>query len=99
MAPTVDPAILEALGLDPAVTKITSHGGSGFASTFKLSSKADGEDVKYFVKTGNGADAQLMFHGEFDLDISSSSSYDIRHRSRRDNRERRLNLKQENTCL
>ncbi|ORY64009.1 fructosamine kinase [Pseudomassariella vexata] len=64
MAPTVDPAIIEALGLDPAATKIASHGGSGFASTSKLSSKVNGQDVNYFVKTGTGADAELMFKGE-----------------------------------
>ncbi|KAI0479310.1 fructosamine kinase [Xylariaceae sp. FL0804] len=60
----VDSAIVEALGLDPSVTKLASHGGSGFASTFKLSSVVDGKDVHYFVKTGTGADSELMFKGE-----------------------------------
>ncbi|KAH9898807.1 fructosamine kinase [Xylariomycetidae sp. FL2044] len=65
MSPTtVDPAIIDALGLDPKVTKIASHGGSGFASTFKLSSTVDGKDVNYFVKTGTGSDSELMFRGE-----------------------------------
>ncbi|KAI1084429.1 fructosamine kinase [Whalleya microplaca] len=64
MSPKVDPAILEALGLDPSVTKIASHGGSGFASTFKLSSLVDGKEKNYFVKTGTGADSELMFKGE-----------------------------------
>jgi protein-ribulosamine 3-kinase len=63
MAPNVDSAILEALGLDLAVTQIASHGGSGFASTFKISSQVDGQDTKYFVKTGSGSDAELMFKG------------------------------------
>ncbi|TPX09960.1 uncharacterized protein E0L32_008807 [Thyridium curvatum] len=64
MAPSVDPAIVEALGLDPASTKIVSHGGSGFASTFKLSSVVDGEEKNYFVKTGTGKDAEVMFRGD-----------------------------------
>ncbi|KAI1655787.1 fructosamine-3-kinase [Daldinia decipiens] len=64
MASKVDPAILEALGLDAQVTKITSHGGSGFASTFKLSSTVEGKEKNYFVKTGTGADSELMFKGE-----------------------------------
>lgn len=64
----VDPAILEALGLDAETTRISSHGGSGFASTFRLSSvkKSDGggQEVSYFVKTGTGAEADVMFTGE-----------------------------------
>ncbi|KAI9149210.1 Fructosamine-3-kinase [Paramyrothecium foliicola] len=64
MAPSVDPAILKALGLDPATTHIDSHGGSGFASTFKLSSTVDGKPVNYFVKTGTGQAAEVMFRGE-----------------------------------
>lgn len=65
----VDPAILEALGLDAETTRISSHGGSGFASTFRLSSvkKNDdgGQEVSYFVKTGTGPEADVMFTGEF----------------------------------
>ncbi|KAK5635185.1 hypothetical protein RRF57_010897 [Xylaria bambusicola] len=64
MSSNVDPAITDALGLDPSTTKITSHGGSGFASTFKLSSTVNGKDINYFVKTGTGEDAALMFQGE-----------------------------------
>lgn len=63
-SPNVDPALLEALGLDPAASEINSHGGSGFASTFKLSSTKDGKRVNYFVKTGTGKDAEVMFRGE-----------------------------------
>jgi protein-ribulosamine 3-kinase len=58
-----DPAILRALALDPDASQIAAHGGSGFASTFKLTSVVDGEAVTYFVKTGSGADAELMFRG------------------------------------
>lgn len=61
----VDAAILEALGLSAEQTKISSHGGSGFASTFRLSSvTSEGETVNYFVKTGTGPDAEVMFRGE-----------------------------------
>lgn len=63
MAPGVDPAILDALGLDPADARIASHGGSGFSSTFKLSATKDGRPVHYFVKTGSGKEAQVMFRG------------------------------------
>ncbi|KAI5918793.1 fructosamine kinase [Camillea tinctor] len=64
MLPKVDPAIIEVLGLDPSVTKIASHGGSGFASSFKLSSIVDGKEMNYFVKTGTGTDSEIMFKGE-----------------------------------
>ncbi|KAG6360342.1 hypothetical protein INS49_011400 [Diaporthe citri] len=64
MAPTVDSAILAALGLDPDTTKQASHGGSGFSSTFKISGTKDGKEVRYFVKTGTGTDAKVMFAGE-----------------------------------
>ncbi|KAH8159111.1 hypothetical protein CIB48_g9136 [Xylaria polymorpha] len=64
MASNIDPAIIEALGLDSNKTKLTSHGGSGFASTFKLSSTVKGKEINYFVKTGTGSDAALMFQGE-----------------------------------
>lgn len=63
MVPSADSAILEALGLDPASTRISTHGGSGFSSTFKLSSTLNGEKVNYFVKTGTGKDAETMFKG------------------------------------
>ncbi|KAI3340289.1 fructosamine kinase [Ustulina deusta] len=64
MSSNVDPAIIEALGLDPNTARITSHGGSGFTSTFKLSSTVNGKNVNYFVKTGTGDHAALMFRGE-----------------------------------
>ncbi|CAM1509302.1 Fc.00g030410.m01.CDS01 [Cosmosporella sp. VM-42] len=59
-----DPAILKALDLDPAQTHIASHGGSGFASTFKISSTVNGRPVNYFVKTRSGKDSEVMFRGE-----------------------------------
>lgn len=60
----VDSAILEALGLEAQNTKQTSHGGSGFSSTFKLASTKDGKQVNYFVKLGTGKEAEIMFRGE-----------------------------------
>ncbi len=63
MAPAVDGAILEALGLDAKDTKMSAHGGSGFSSTFKLSTTVDGQAKHYFIKTGSGADAETMFQG------------------------------------
>jgi protein-ribulosamine 3-kinase len=66
MAPNaaVDPAIIKALGLDTSRTKITSHGGSGFASTFKLSTTIEGQPVDFFVKTGSGKNSEIMFRGK-----------------------------------
>lgn len=64
MAHNVDAAIIEALGLDPSSTKLVSHGGSGFSSTFKLSSTVDGKPMNYFVKTGTGKDSEIMFTGK-----------------------------------
>lgn len=65
MPTQVDPAILEALGLDASSASIASHsGGSGFASTFKVSStQDDGSARDYFVKTAAGQGAEVMFRG------------------------------------
>ncbi len=63
MAPKVDPAILTGLGLEAEATTMSSHGGSGFASTYKITSKgANGEEKLFFVKTGGDGG---MFAGEF----------------------------------
>lgn len=68
MALKVDPAILGALSLSAQNTSITSHGGSGFASSFKLSSTiidGDGNEREklYFVKVGKGEGSRVMFAG------------------------------------
>lgn len=63
MKSAVDSAVLKALGLDENQTSISSHGGSGFSSTFKLSSVVNGEPINYFVKTGSGENAETMFKG------------------------------------
>src|SRR4051794_30411052 len=44
MTPKIDPAILKALSLDASNTTIAKHGGSGFASTYKLTSIVDGKE-------------------------------------------------------
>lgn len=67
MAPKIDPAILAALSLDAATTTITLHGGSGFASTFKLTSKVDGKDKLFFIKQGKGKASEIMFTGNHNL--------------------------------
>ncbi|SPQ20617.1 5abdc0d3-5e2a-4e37-8ab9-dfa23d91c169 [Thermothielavioides terrestris] len=64
MLPNVDPAILEALGLEATSSKLVSHGGSSFSSTLKLVATKNGEELTYFVKTGTGPDAEIMFRGE-----------------------------------
>lgn len=63
MAPNVDSEILKALGIHGQDAKIASHGGSGFSSTFKLSATVDGQPMNYFVKTGSGKGAEVMFNG------------------------------------
>jgi len=60
----LDPAIVEALNLENADARIANHGGSGFSSTFKVTATVDGEERLYFVKTGQGKDAKIMFTGE-----------------------------------
>lgn len=73
MPPAIDPAILKALNLDVATTTIASHGGSGFSSTAKLTSKVfekdkDGKETEtekmFFVKMGKGKESEVMFAGK-----------------------------------
>lgn len=63
MAPSVDAAIIKALDLDSNQTNIASYGGSGFASTFKLSITTNGQVKNYFIKTSSGKNAGVMFRG------------------------------------
>jgi protein-ribulosamine 3-kinase len=68
MPPKIDQAILSALSLDTATTTIASHGGSGFANTFKLvSNKGNNDEKLYFVKIGKGESAGVMFEGVYEL--------------------------------
>ena len=67
MIPKIDSAISRALSLNVATSTMASHGGSGFASTFKLISRSDGGgdggEKVYFVKIGKGDRAGVMFEG------------------------------------
>ena len=60
MPPSIDPSILRALHLDAPTTQIASHGGSGFASTFRLTTPT----TSIFVKISPGPAAATMFEGE-----------------------------------
>lgn len=65
----VDPAILSTLNLPPSTrATLTPHGGSGFASSYKLTVTTDKDEGeisrRYFVKTGTGPSSQIMFRGE-----------------------------------
>ncbi|KAK3392221.1 Fructosamine/Ketosamine-3-kinase [Sordaria brevicollis] len=72
MSPPIDPSILRALGLNPNdpssfSASLSSHGGSSFSSTSKLSisSPASGSQKTYFLKTATGpSSSSIMFTGE-----------------------------------
>ncbi|RMZ91709.1 hypothetical protein DV736_g1036, partial [Chaetothyriales sp. CBS 134916] len=57
---SIDPAILRSLSLSPGTATIKPHGGSGFASTARISTP----DTSYFVKTSTSPGAAIMFEGE-----------------------------------
>ena len=60
----IAPALLAALSLNPGTSTVKSHGGSGFASTFKIETETqDGRKEMIFVKTGTGRNAEIMFRG------------------------------------
>ena len=63
----IDSAIVSLLKLDPDHTNVSSSGGVSMssASTSKITSKrSDGSTVEYFMKTGQGKEAEIMFEGE-----------------------------------
>lgn len=62
----LDPAVIKLLNLDPENTSVSSAGGGGCssASTSKITSKlSDGTEKCFFMKTGRGEDAEIMFEG------------------------------------
>jgi protein-ribulosamine 3-kinase len=62
----LDPAVVQLLGLGDAATTVSSAGGGGCssASTSKIVSKLqDGTEKAFFMKTGSGEDAKVMFEG------------------------------------
>lgn len=58
---TIDPAIIEALGVPLEKCKISQHGSTGFAQSFKIMTEDDGKEKHYFAKTGPEGN---MFKGE-----------------------------------
>ena len=64
MSAKVDPAIIKALAsnlsIDPSTAKISSHGGSGFASTLRITTP----ETSIFVKQSSSKGAATMFEGE-----------------------------------
>ena len=63
----LDSAVLDALpaGLDASQITVSSHGGSDFSSTAKISAMLpDGTEKLFFMKTAEGQDARVMFAGE-----------------------------------
>lgn len=78
MAPQLDPAILQALNLDAAITTLTAHGGSGFAFTGKITSVVEGEEKVFFVKIGRGFESGVMFAGIYSfLDLFLNSLFSL----------------------
>lgn len=63
---TKDSSLLSCLNLPPNSTiSVRQHGGSSFSSTWRLTaSTQDVQTREFFVKTGVGKDAQVMFAGE-----------------------------------
>jgi protein-ribulosamine 3-kinase len=62
----LDPAVVQLLGLDDAATTVSAAGGGGCssASTSKIVSKLqDGTEKAFFMKTGRGEEAKVMFEG------------------------------------
>lgn len=63
MPSKMDSAIAGVLSLQEPLPEMEAYGASGFASIYKITTKADGQKKVYFVKTG-GPDAEIMFTGE-----------------------------------
>jgi protein-ribulosamine 3-kinase len=62
----LDPAVIDLLNLEPSQTTVSSAGGGGCssASTSKIITKLpDGTEKCYFMKTGKGKEAAVMFEG------------------------------------
>lgn len=66
----LDKAVVALLKLDPQLTTVSSARGAGSssASTSKISTKdEDGRSKDFFMKTGSGNKAQVMFEGRYSL--------------------------------
>jgi hypothetical protein len=67
----LDDAVIELLKLNPDKTSVSSAGGGGCssASTSKITSELDdGTKKLFFMKTGRGEEAKVMFKGVYDCD-------------------------------
>lgn len=63
----LDSTVVELLGLNPDTTSVSSAGGGGDSSavTSKITTVLDdGSEKKFFMKTGSGKDAEIMFAGK-----------------------------------
>jgi hypothetical protein len=66
----LDPAVAELLRVDSEHATVSSAGGGGCssASTAKITCKlSDGTEKSFFMKTGKGEDAEVMFAGTTQL--------------------------------
>jgi protein-ribulosamine 3-kinase len=62
----LDPVVVKLLDLDADNTTVSSAGGGGCssASTSKITSTlSNGTQMLFFMKTGRGEDAEIMFRG------------------------------------
>ena len=63
----LDPAVIDLLSLDPAVTTVSSQaGGCSTASAAKIVTRDgddDGKERRFFMKSGSGKDGEVMFAG------------------------------------
>jgi len=67
MTSKVDSAIISLLSLDPSQTSLSSSSGIGMSSatTSKITTTlSDDTSKNYFLKSGNGREAEVMFAGE-----------------------------------
>jgi protein-ribulosamine 3-kinase len=62
MPSLIDPAILRALDLDQSSARISSYGGSSFASTYRIDTR--NKHTSIFVKQSSSTNAKTMFQGE-----------------------------------
>ncbi|KAI5259373.1 fructosamine kinase [Aureobasidium subglaciale] len=61
----IDSAVAQLLSLNLKETTVSGSGVSSFSSTSKITTKLDdGTTKQYFLKTGSGGEASVMFEGE-----------------------------------
>jgi protein-ribulosamine 3-kinase len=62
----LDDSVVRLLGIDPMKTALSSAGSGGCssASTYKIVTRdANGAEKQFFMKSGSGEDAEVMFRG------------------------------------